>query len=81
MAIMMETTGVKTTKSFLTSGEVAALLGCSSYWVNILIQKGELDTHRLGESGWHRISRAALEGYAQRHNIALNWNLLEPQAA
>lgn len=66
----------KTTKTFLTSGEVAKLLGCSSYWVNILITKGKLDTHRIGHSGWHRVSVASLETYAQDHNISLNWGLL-----
>jgi excisionase family DNA binding protein len=64
-------------KAYLTSGEVALLLGVSSYWINILIHKGELDTHRLGGSGWHRISVSALERYAQRHDITLNWELLE----
>lgn len=76
---MTDATGSTTTKLFLTSGEVATLLGCSSYWVNILIQKGELDTHRLGESGWHRISVRALQRYAERHGIALDWKLLEAQ--
>lgn len=70
----------KTRKAFLTSGEVAKLIGCSSYWVNQLIGKGELDTHRIGESGWHRVSVNSLEQYAQNHNFTINWSLLaEPQ--
>lgn len=71
----------KTTKSFLTSGEVGQLLGCSTYWVNLLIGKGELDTHRMGDKGWHRVSVKSLEAYAVRHNIALDWTLLEAVAA
>lgn len=67
----------KTTKHFLTSGEISRLLGCSSFWVNVLIAKGELDTHRIGEKGWHRISIKSLEGYAERHKITLDWALLE----
>lgn len=78
---MTDTTGSTTTKSFLTSGEVATLLGCSSYWVNLLIQKGELDTHRLGDSGWHRISMRALERYANKHDIKLDWALLKAEPA
>lgn len=68
---------VKTTKHFLTSGEVSKLLGCSSFWVNVLIAKGELDTHRIGVTGWHRVSVESLEKYAERHKITLNWALLE----
>ena len=70
-------TSVRTERSFLTSGEVATLLGCSSYWVNILIRKGQLDTHRIGNSGWHRISVKSLDEYANDHEITLNWSLLQ----
>lgn len=73
---METTTMVKTDRSFLTSGEVAKILGCSSYWVNILINKGQLDTHRIGNTGWHRISVRSLERYADAHSISLNWDLL-----
>lgn len=71
----------KTTKSFLTSGETATLLGCSTFWVNLLIKKGELDTHRMGDKGWHRVSVKSLEAYADRHDISLDWTLLEAVAA
>lgn len=73
----MET--VKTTKTFLTSGEVARLLGCSSYWVNILINKGQLDTHRISESGWHRVSVSSVENYAAKRSLAIDWSLLAAQ--
>lgn len=68
---------VKTNKHFLTSSEVGKLLGCSSFWVNILITKGELDTHRIGDKGWHRVSVSSIEQYAERHRITLNWALLK----
>lgn len=64
-------------KTFLTSGEVGQLLGCSSFWINQLIKAGELDTHRIGERGWHRISRRSLDEYAKRHEIALDWANLQ----
>lgn len=67
----------KATKQFYTTGEVGLLLGCSSYWVTQLIEKGELDTHRIGDSGWHRIGVKSLERYAVRHDIDLEWWLLE----
>lgn len=72
----MEAVAVKTKKAFLTSGEVAQMLGCSSYWVNILINKGQLATHRIGGSGWHRIPVKSLEEYAEKHNVDLDWGLL-----
>lgn len=69
----------KPQKHFLTSGEVAKLLGCSTYWVDTLIAKGQLDTHRIGNRGWHRVSIAALEKYAESHQIKLDWSLLSGQ--
>lgn len=76
MSETMTVVPTKTNKSYLTSGEVGTLLGCSSYWVNILINKGQLDTHRIGNTGWHRISVRSLERYADAHSISLNWDLL-----
>lgn len=73
MAIM-ET---RTRKHFLTSGEVAKILGCSRYWINMMVAKGELDTHRIGGKGWHRVTISSLERYAQTHGININWALLE----
>lgn len=64
-------------KSFLTTGEVAKLLGCSSYWVNILINRGELETHRIGNMGWHRVSVKDLQRYARKHEFKLDWSLLD----
>lgn len=69
----------RTRKAFLTSGEVAKLIGCSSYWVNVLISRGQLDTHRIGDSGWHRVSVASLEKYASAHNFTIDWSLLVAQ--
>lgn len=69
----------KTQRAFLTSGDVATLLGCSSYWVNILIGKGQLESHRIGGKGWHRIPVVSLEEYAKAHRVQLNWKLLETQ--
>lgn len=68
---------IKTNKHFLTSGEASKLLGCSSFWINILIAKGELDTHRIGDKGWHRVSVSSIEQYAERHKITLDWALLK----
>lgn len=65
---------VRTHKSFLTSGETAKILGCSSFWINVLIAKGELDTHRIGSTGWHRVSVSSLEKYAERHNLTIDWS-------
>lgn len=73
----METTVTERKKLFYTSGEVGRLLGCSTYWINILIAKGELDTHRMGDSGWHRISSKSLDAYAERHGIILDWSLVD----
>lgn len=64
-------------KLFYTTGEVGRILGVSSYWVTQLIDKGELDTHRMGDSGWHRVGVKSLERYALRHEIDLEWNLLQ----
>lgn len=69
----------KPNKTFLTSGEVGKLLGFTSYWVNVLIAKGQLDTHRIGVKGWHRVSVAALEKYAAQRGIPLDWSLIEPK--
>lgn len=67
----------KPTRQFYTTGEVGLILGCSSYWVTQLIDKGELDTHRMGDTGWHRISVKSLGRYAARHEIDLQWGLLQ----
>lgn len=66
-----------TSKTFLTSGETARLLGCSSFWINRLIGNGKLATHRIGDTGWHRISVKSLEKYAQEHDIQLDWAVLQ----
>jgi len=63
-------------KSFLTSGEVARLLGCSSAWIKQLIAKGVLDSHRIDGKGWHRVSARTLQKYAEEHEIVLDWSLL-----
>lgn len=67
----------KTTKTFLTTGQVARLIGVSSYWITILVKKGELDTHRIGGKGWHRVSVRSLIRYAERNDVKLDWSLLE----
>lgn len=73
----MERAEKQASKQFFTSGEVGKLLGCSSYWINILIKKGELDTHRIGGTGWHRVSLSSLLQYVDRHEIRLDLTLLE----
>jgi hypothetical protein len=45
--------------------------------VNILIKKGELQTHRIGGKGWHRVTAASLEKYAAASNFTIDWDLLE----
>lgn len=74
---MEQVTVEKKRKAFLTSGEVGQLLGCSTYWVNLLIQRGYLSTHRIGGKGWHRVTAASLEKYAEVHGFAIDWSLLQ----
>lgn len=64
----------------LTTGEVAVLLGASPQTVRRLIAAGTIPAVQLGEDeGWWRIERGALESYAERKGIVLNWKLIDKQ--
>lgn len=64
-------------KPFLTVGEVARLFGCSSQWISKLVKAKRLETHRLQQRGWHRISTRSVIQYAAENNMKLNWELLQ----
>lgn len=74
---MGEVVGSK--KSFLTTGEVARVLGCSSFWITRLIATGVLESHRLGDKSWHRVPVSTVERYARDRNLSLDWSLLQQQ--
>lgn len=63
----------------LTTGQVATLLSVSHETVRRMIDNGTLPAIRLmdDDSGWFRIERNALEAYAARKGITLNWANLE----
>lgn len=67
----------ETHKAFLSSGEVARLLGCSTTWVNNLIYSKELSSYRIGSKGWHRITAVSLEMFAERNKVTLDWELIQ----
>lgn len=67
----------ETHKAFLSSGEVARLLGCSTTWVNNLIVNNELSSYRIGGKGWHRITVSSLRNFADRNKVTLDWGLLQ----
>ena len=62
---------------FLTVGQVARLLGCSSNWVSSLVRNGQLEAYRLSPKGWYRIRVDDLLRYATRNNIDLDFSLIE----
>jgi len=59
---------------FLTTGQVAILLGCSKQWISQLCREGQIESYRLQESGWHRIKRTSLEEYVGKYNIPVDWS-------
>lgn len=66
----------------LTTGEVAVLLGASPQTVRRLIAAGAFPAVQLGEDeGWWRIERSALETYASRKGITLNWSKVDKTTA
>lgn len=67
----------ETRKTFLSSGEVARLLGCSTTWVNSLINNDELSSYRIGGKGWHRITVSSLINFADRNKVTLDWDLIQ----
>jgi len=59
-------------KMWYTTGEVARLLGITKQWVSHLARTGKLESSRLQEGGWHRISRESLEKYIQDNKIPVS---------
>lgn len=62
---------------FLTTAQVAKLLGVSDETVRRWIIAGQLPGVRMTDDSWYRVSRAQLEDYAQKRSINLDWSLLE----
>lgn len=56
-------------KDFYTTGEVAEILGISKQWVSTLAREGKLDSYRIQEGGWHRITKKSLERYISDNRI------------
>lgn len=66
----------------LRTSEVAVLLGASPQTIRRLIAAGAFPAVQLGEDeGWWRIERSALEAYANRKGITLNWSKIEKTTA
>lgn len=63
-------------RHYLMASEVAMLLGCSKQYVGRMVEQGLLSSHKLRESGWHRISVKSLRAYAGRRHIVLDFSLL-----
>lgn len=61
-------------EEFLTTGEVAVLLGCSKQWVSHLAREGAIESYRLQKGGWHRIKRSSLEAYIEQYGIPVDWS-------
>ena len=56
-------------EDYLTTGEVAKILGCSKQWVSSLAREGKIESYRIQGSGWHRIKKSTLKQYVQDNNI------------
>ena len=65
-------------QEFLTVGQVAKLLSCSNYHVNMLVDRGEVKGHRLQRRGWNRIDKKSLVEYAAKLDLHLDWNEIAP---
>ncbi len=64
---------------YLTSTDVAALLGVSDMTIRRMAEAGSIPCVRLAENSWHRFDRKALEQWATERNVTLNWSLIEKQ--
>lgn len=62
---------------FLTTAQVAKLLGVSDETVRRWIIAGQLPGVRMTDDSWYRVSRTELERYADTKGIELNWSLLK----
>lgn len=62
---------------FLTTAQVAKLLGVSDETVRRWIIAGQLPGVRMTDDSWYRVNRRELEKYAQAKGIALDWSLLD----
>ena len=56
-------------REYLTTGEVAKILGCSKQWISHLAREGKIESYRLQGSGWHRIKVDSLKKYIQDNQI------------
>lgn len=61
---------------YLTTGDVAILLGCSKYHVKSLAEKKILAAHKMHQRGWTRIRRASVVQYAAGKGIELDFSRL-----
>ena len=64
------------TAKMLDVSEIATLLQCSEPTIRRLIDKGELKGERLSDTSPRRVSMEALEEYATRRNLTLDWSLV-----
>ena len=66
---------------YLTSTDVAGLLGVSDMTIRRMAHAGEIPFVRLSDNRWHRFERGALEQWAVERNVTLNWSALEKTTA
>lgn len=64
---------------WLTTSEVALLLGVSDQTVRRMIADGKLPGSRLSDDSWYRVEKSKLIEYAENRQLTLNWSLLETQ--
>ena len=62
---------------YLTTVEVARLLGVSAETIRRWIEAGQLPAVRMAEGAWYRVSRKQLEQFAASKGIELDWTILE----
>jgi len=64
---------------WLTTSEVALLLGVSDQTVRRMIADDKLPGSRLSDDSWYRVEKTKLIEYAYKRGITLNWGLLQKQ--
>lgn len=63
----------------LRASEVARMFGCSKQYVSKLVRKGELNSYRLGDRGWHRITVHSIREFAAKHAIPIKLPMSDEQ--
>ncbi len=65
------------TRRALSTGEIAAASDLSQQTVIRCIDRGDLKGYRVPGSKWRRATRAAVEAWARRHGIDLDWSRID----